>query len=228
MESWQRRRLWRTLVALVVVIGFLIYAWSVRPQDAPRASRAPGRAAAIPVSTAPWEVTSLEDTALQPALLADLAAARTSIDVAMYVIRMDAAGRVNELLDAVAAAARRGVAVRILLDRSLQESDPHDLFNRAAGARLQEARASVRFDRPEIELHDKLVIIDDRIVYVGAHNWTPDALGENHELSLRILSQEPVSEATASFEAGWAEGNDPGRIRASQPSAPGLIVEGAE
>lgn len=229
MLPWQRKRLWRTLLALLGFLGILLYAWSLRPVHTP-AVRPPGAHIDVleDVSTAPWTITPLADSSYLPALLRDLGEAHHTIDVAMYVIREHGKGSVDLVLDALEGAVRRGVRVRVLLDRSPGGRDRHDLFNLAAASRLQKARVAVRFDRPEVELHDKLVLIDERIAFLGAHNWTPDALLENHELSLRAASEEPLTEAVASFGERWADGIDPGRVDARPPSGTDVIVEAEE
>lgn len=229
MLPWQRKRLWRTLLALLGFLGVLLYAWSLRPAHEPMGRSPVARVDVLAdVSTAPWSITPLADSSYLPALLQDLGEAHRSIDVAMYVIREHGKGNVDLLLGSLEDAARRGVRVRVLLDRSPGGRDRHDLFNQAAASRLQKARASVRFDRPEVELHDKLVLVDERIAFLGAHNWTPDALLENHELSLRVESDEPLSEARASFAERWGDGSDPGRIDARPPTGSDVVVEDEE
>jgi len=37
--------------------------------------------------------------------------------------------------------------------------------------------------------HLKLVVIDNKIVYVGSHNWSESALYYNHETSVRTVSE---------------------------------------
>jgi phosphatidylserine/phosphatidylglycerophosphate/cardiolipin synthase-like enzyme len=34
------------------------------------------------------------------------------------------------------------------------------------------------------------MIIDDKIVYVGSHNWSESALYYNHETSVKIVSED--------------------------------------
>lgn len=212
MLSWQRRRLWRTLLLVLVVIGALVYAWSIRPAAAPRANGrmvSPTPASPAP-SAGPWAVTVLEDSAYLPSLIDDISNAKHSVSIALFVARLEPA--LEPLAAAIQDAARRGVEVRMLLDRSQNGQERHDGLNRQTGARYQEAGVSVRFDAPEVELHDKLVVVDGRIAYVGAHNWTKAALLDNRELSLRLEADARLDDAVNVFDERWAAGRDPGRI----------------
>lgn len=219
MESWQRRRLWRTLGVLIFLLGFLLYSWWGRASRYIPTRPIPHGVEA-PIEEAAWQVTPLPDGLYLESLLNDLANADSSVDVAMYVIRPDEepSAPVERILSAVAASAARGARVRIVLDRSASGVDRHDLFNRSAATWLTERQAEIRFDQPNVELHDKLVIIDGHIAYVGAHNWTKDALADNRELSLRIASASPVGGAIAAFDDLWGTSSEPGRVSLTVPT----------
>jgi len=49
---------------------------------------------------------------------------------------------------------------------------------------------NVKLDTESNTDHLKLVIIDNRVVYVGSHNWSESALYYNHETSLEIVSEQ--------------------------------------
>jgi len=49
---------------------------------------------------------------------------------------------------------------------------------------------NVKLDEESDTDHMKLVIIDDKIVYIGSHNWSESALYYNHETSVKIVSEE--------------------------------------
>ena len=112
---------------------------------------------------------------IRAAALAAVAAARHSIDVEMFVL----SDRV--ILDALVAAARRGVSLRALLD-------PTQPQNATTMALLQAAGAVVRFyvQAGDELLHAKLGIFDRGTVLFGSCNWSFSGFTRNHELDLMV------------------------------------------
>jgi cardiolipin synthase len=106
-------------------------------------------------------------------LLAAIAAAHHSICVETYILADDATG--NAVVAALAAAARRGVDVRLLVD-GFGSGD----FARRLALRLPQSGARLRIYRPERwwrpqrrlfrRLHRKIVTIDDTLAFVGGIN----------------------------------------------------------
>src|SRR6059058_1331976 len=112
---------------------------------------------------------------IRAAALAAVAAARHSIDIEMFVL----SDRV--ILDALVAAARRGVSLRALLD-------PTQPQNATTMALLQAAGAVVRFyvQAGDELLHAKLGIFDRDTVLFGSCNWSFSGFTRNHELDLMV------------------------------------------
>src|SRR3989338_7022833 len=148
-----------------------------------------------------FEVTPLVDGEYAVRLQEDLAQARRSIEVLMFEIKMGkladhpANRRVAGLIDARS----RGVSVRVRmeqsnLDKALTRS------NRKTADALKANDIFAEFDLPDVETHAKVVLIDDRILYVGNHNWSESALETNKEISLRISAPIPVSTMRRYFE----------------------------
>lgn len=116
-----------------------------------------------------------------PALLAAIASARQEVWLESYIFELDETGR--QVLDALLAAARRGVRVRLLLDGF---GCRH--FPAPEARRLRSQGVQLMFYRPELgllrlrrhrlrRLHRKLALIDARIGFVGGINiiddWRP-------------------------------------------------------
>ena len=126
------------------------------------------------------------------ALLAGLREARSSIIVSCYLFKItkypDNMPRriANELIRA----RQRGVAVSVILEQSRDESDFLNRENHATAALLSRNGIDVRFDSLRKTSHAKVVVIDDRFVFLGSHNLTHSALSRNNELSVRIDSPE--------------------------------------
>ena len=126
-----------------------------------------------------------------------------SIDIIMYIFEHDSAG--TRVLDAMTAAARRGVRVRAVID-SFGSSDISDgIF-----APLREAGGSVTFFSRRwrssylIRNHQKLLLIDDGVAVTGGFNIAAPYLGsqpENCWFDLGIVVRGPsVARMVAWFE----------------------------
>jgi cardiolipin synthase C len=149
-------------------------------------------------------------------------AARSSLDLQYFLISDDASG--DQLLDALQAAAERGVRVRLLLDdlyagaheARLAALDRHAhaevrLFNPlpVRGARLeQRLLGSLHdFDRINRRMHNKLFIADGRIALAGGRNIGDDYFMRGavaNFVDLDILATGPVlAELAALFDRFW-------------------------
>ena len=112
-------------------------------------------------------------------LLASLASATRSIDLIMYIFEHDEAGA--RVLDAMTAAARRGVRVRAVID-SFGSSDLSDALFGA----LRHAGGSVTFFSRRwrysylIRNHQKLILIDGRVAITGGFNIAAPYLSEGN------------------------------------------------
>jgi cardiolipin synthase len=115
-----------------------------------------------------------------PALLAAIESATREIALETYIFAADATGL--RVVAALAAAARRGVAVRVLVDgfgaRDFQQGLNTGLALAAAGAQVEVYRAEVarlKLRRHRLRrLHRKLAVIDGRIAFVGGINIIDD------------------------------------------------------
>ena len=105
--------------------------------------------------------------------------AKGSIVVAMYFIILEpgGGGPINELVDDLVDAKKRGVDVRVILEDSKFKE------NRFAYQKLKENGIIVYFDTPEHLLHVKGVVIDDRYVFIGSANWSRAAIEDNYEVT---------------------------------------------
>ena len=129
-----------------------------------------------------------------PALIAAIDAASCEIFLETYIYADDPSGR--QVTTALAAAARRGVAVRVLVDGFGAREFPAGLGKElaAAGAEIQIYRAEIdplKLRRHRLRrLHRKLVAIDDRSAFVGGINVQDDhdvpRLGPRFDYAVRI------------------------------------------
>ena len=164
-----------------------------------------------------------------PALEAAIAAASCEIQLETYIFADDKVG--HRIAAALIAAARRGCAVRVLVDGFGAREFPHTLGRElmAAGAELEVFRpevAQLRLRRHRLRrLHRKLAVIDGRIAFVGGINVIDDLnngaaadLGPRLDYAVRIEGP-LVARIHASMQrlwrlVGWA------RLRRRPPPVP--------
>jgi len=122
--------------------------------------------------------------------------ANQSILVSMYHLARGArTPEVDDLLDLLADAARRGVYVYVVLNVPENQSDSQHATHSGAAEFLRNRGVDVRLAVPGVNLHEKLVVVDLSKILIGSHNWSEGALtGEGvYESSAFILleRQEP-------------------------------------
>ncbi|MEM1527732.1 MAG: phospholipase D-like domain-containing protein [Sulfolobales archaeon] len=138
------------------------------------------------------------------ALLSFLSRANRSIYIIMYAVKYDPSepdDPVNILLYTVVNAYKRGLDVKVLVDDVTFSSYSETIDY------LKSSRVPIRLDKSKsITTHAKLVIVDDRYVFVGSHNWTESALIHNHEVSVLIVSDTVAQQVEEYFNMLWSEG----------------------
>jgi mitochondrial cardiolipin hydrolase len=126
------------------------------------------------------------------AIIGLLAAARKAVDACVFTITDD------RLADALIAAHRRGVAVRVLTDDAKAE----DLGSDAA--RLEAAGIPLRVDRSPFHMHHKFAVFDGSKLLTGSYNWTRGAASDNEENLIVVDEPRLVGPFLATFERLWS------------------------
>ena len=151
------------------------------------------------------EIKLLANQEYFPLLQEKIRNAREEILVSMYLFRTTGNERnlATRLRGELVAAASRGVKVAVLLEKEKRERKGSSLNedNRYTAAILSRGGVKVYFDSPDVTTHTKLVVIDNRFVFVGSHNFSDSALGHNNEASVMVDSPEMAGKA-ASFIKG--------------------------
>jgi phosphatidylserine/phosphatidylglycerophosphate/cardiolipin synthase-like enzyme len=164
------------------------------------------------------QVTPINDRDYYPAMEKLIAGARHSVEICLYEAEFYTeypGSASNNLIDALCAAANRGVRVTAVMDRSgFRNGGEHDAQQVATATRLAQAGVSVYFDPDEIQSHQKLAIFDRDIVVVASVNWKHYSLTSNREVAVALWSQE----AGRRYEQYFAE-----RVSDGSP----FVVEGA-
>ena len=142
------------------------------------------------------------------ALFGLLTGAKKRIRVLMYGMKYYTGrnaedSRTNRLIESLVAARRRGVDVKVILDRS----DYNNILNKintATREYLEEGSVKVRFDPEEITTHAKVVIADDQVM-IGSANWGYLAMEVRNESSLIVSVPEVVAFFEDYFMKIWDE-----------------------
>ncbi|HVR37530.1 MAG TPA: cardiolipin synthase [Thermoanaerobaculia bacterium] len=160
-----------------------------------------------------------------PRVLRDVAAARSTIHVESYIWHDGAIG--NTLANALAAKAKQGVEVRVLVDASggsKMSGDTQSMLERAGAhvARFHPIRIS-NLGRLNNRDHRKIIVIDGRIGYTGglgiADEWTGHAQDKKHWRDTALRVEGPVvSRLQSAFCENWIE--ETGEIPAGEKYFP--------
>ena len=111
------------------------------------------------------------------------------------------------IADALLAAQARGVHVRLTLDKS-QARGRHLMLTR-----LQAVNLPVRVNRHYAIMHDKFMVIDERVLQLGSFNYTKSAETKNAENVLVIRRYKKVIAAyQAEFDRLWDEASAPAAL----------------
>jgi cardiolipin synthase A/B len=106
------------------------------------------------------------------------------------------------LLSAVIAAYRRGVNVRIMLNRARRSGAEENTETRN---KLTAAGIDVIDSNPAFDVtHEKSMVIDDETAYVKSLNWQTKNLTETRDYAIVTRDEDEVAEIIECFEADWA------------------------
>ena len=167
-----------------------------------------------------------------PRLLADIAAAKESVHVESYIWWE---GEIcSQIANALAAKARQGVEVRLMVDASggHKMDDKLEKLMEDAGVRLARFHP-IRFSnvgKLNNRDHRKIMIIDGRIGYIGgygfAQEWTGTGQDKDHwrDTGLRITGP-VVGRLQSAFCENWVE--ETGEIPAGDKYFPKLTATGS-
>lgn len=132
----------------------------------------------------------------------------------MYLMAITAASRSIDLsaayfvpdrlaMQALLAAMKRGVKVRIVVPGTYIDSDAVRLASRASWGPLLEAGALIAEYQPTM-YHCKVLIVDGMLVSVGSTNFDNRSFRLNDEATLNLMDAEFAGEQTTIFEADLA------------------------
>src|SRR5216684_4340007 len=136
----------------------------------------------------------LPDDSAKPILDA-IRTATKSISVKMFVFSDPA------LLEAVVAACRRGVKVRVMLNPARRSGEED---NEETRGKLTRAGIDVVDGNPAFDLtHEKSMVVDEKIAFVKSLNWATKNLTETRDYAVVTSHLSDVGEIVECFEADW-------------------------
>lgn len=195
---------WAVLLIIVVAVAVVAAAAFLLGQRQATMSVAPApTSAAIPSPPPSQDVLGIfiEPGDGRDPILDELAAARRSIDVEIYIITDDV------ILQALEAAQARGVEVRVMLEEHPfgGGGGQQDIFDR-----LEAADIEVRWSNPAFRFsHIKMMVIDNAVAIILNQNLTVTSFTGNREFGVVTTKPDEVVTAAAIFAADWDRGSEP-------------------
>jgi phosphatidylserine/phosphatidylglycerophosphate/cardiolipin synthase-like enzyme len=148
---------------------------------------------------------SPQDIPVHNAIIPFIENSKKTLDIGMFVLTHP------EIIDAIRAAAIRGVKVRIIGDAlfSNRETSPIDL--------LKEAGVEIRVENWGGKMHMKSAVADGKRTVIGSMNWTKSGEVDNDENTLVIDNKKLATQLTKYFNDLWdLLRKDEGRIASAE------------
>jgi phosphatidylserine/phosphatidylglycerophosphate/cardiolipin synthase-like enzyme len=119
--------------------------------------------------------------------------ANKSIHIMMYSFTLDS------ISDALILAHSKGIEILIIFEREQISKYSEDI-------KLKNAGINIRYDNNPALMHNKVMIIDNKVVLTGSFNWSSQAEEENNENLLIIIDNELAELYEKEFQKIWNEG----------------------
>jgi phosphatidylserine/phosphatidylglycerophosphate/cardiolipin synthase-like enzyme len=145
-----------------------------------------------PMVLSDGSVEVITDRDYYPKVSELLAEADESIHIVMFSFSYQsnpqyADSNVNKLVAQLVAAKNKGIDVQVIMD------DWYD-HNMKSAKHLESNNIPVKILRIDGATHDKLIIIDGKVVVVGSTNWSHYAIDKNHEANVAIRDERIAQE----------------------------------
>jgi cardiolipin synthase len=124
-----------------------------------------------------------------------IGAAKRSLRIKMFVFAD------RTLLNAVVAAGRRGVTVKVMLNPARRSGQRDNEHTRTL---LERAHVRVRDANPAFDLtHEKSMVVDDATAFVKSFNWATKNLTGTRDYAVVTTNRHDVGDVIDGFEADW-------------------------
>ena len=106
------------------------------------------------------------------------------------------------ILQAVIAAKKRGVSVRVMLNPARRSGESE---NEQTRKMLKAAGVDVLDSSPQFDLtHEKSMVVDDATAFIMSFNWEPKDLTETRDFAVATTARHEVAEVVACFDSDWS------------------------
>ena len=187
------------LVPLALCLACAAPSASVRP-----AAPAPARPTLVLVESSPLETTLdhpdiPEARDVWPEMIQG---ATHTLDIAEFYLSNAPGSRLEPVIQAVEAAADRGVKVRVLAEEKFATTYPDTLERLARRSGITVRRLNTAASMGGV-LHAKYFVVDGHDAYLGSQNFDWRSLDHIQELGLRVRVPEVVHALADVFERDW-------------------------
>jgi phosphatidylserine/phosphatidylglycerophosphate/cardiolipin synthase-like enzyme len=124
--------------------------------------------------------------------------ARNNLDIAIYSLTK------TNIVNAIVAAEKRGVTVRIITDKEESSSKSQEKELNI----LSSTGIPIKINSHQGLMHLKVTIADDSTVTTGSYNYTNEATYDNDEVLVIIHSQSMAQDWDSEFGRMWADTAD--------------------
>jgi phosphatidylserine/phosphatidylglycerophosphate/cardiolipin synthase-like enzyme len=171
------------------------------------------------VQSVPMETTLATPgvRATQVVWLEMIKGAQKSIDLEQFYIDNKKGESLEPVINAIRAAAGRGVKVRFIVDSKFLKNYPNEpkLLNEVENIEVKVINFGSGIQ------HAKYLVVDESNTYVGSANFDWLALSHIHEVGLHIKDKDVSQNLEAVFNKDWEMAGD---LRADKPSSPALAA----
>jgi len=196
----------------------------------------PAWAAPLQLGESVPDATSLDDPEVDDAQqiwLAMIEGAESTIDLSQFYVSPKAAkdggkkdGRLKPVLDALDAAAKRGVTIRFLIDAKFAKTYPDTLDKLQKNKSVEVRRLDLKPHTGGVQ-HAKYFVVDQKIGWLGSQNFDWRSLQHITELGVRLEDPTLVADLHKVFEVDWAiAGGAANVVEAGATESPEVEGEG--
>jgi phosphatidylserine/phosphatidylglycerophosphate/cardiolipin synthase-like enzyme len=156
--------------------------------------------------------------------------ARRSLDIEQFYISTKPNEPLEDIINAVVEAGKRGVKVRIIADAGMYKTYPQTLDMLGKQKNISVQLIDFRKISDGVE-HAKYFIVDGEEVYLGSQNFDWRALKHIYELGVHITDKNAAKTFTDIFEIDWKLSGPEGKnykISKEQYKIPYVLIEGQD
>ena len=104
---------------------------------------------------------------------------------------------VNQLVEKLIKKNSKGVEVKIIVDQFLTDKRAVEI--------LQKTGVDIKWDSTKLTTHNKLMIIDGRVVLIGSTNWSYYSFSKNRESNVIFNDRESAKKFEEYFQEVWSD-----------------------